>query len=111
MTRKLAAFAACSLAIGVFAAEPVRSDGSTAFCLFELPREGDAQRLINLGIVQYLDVTDDSLRIYFGGGNLGSGHESRITVKNRAEAREWIARMHARARECARLAPAGSGST
>lgn len=80
---------------------PARPGASSAFCLFELPREGDTQRLVNLGIVQYVDVAKEELRLYFGGGNLGSGHELRLAVKGRAEALEWVTRMQAAARDCA----------
>ncbi len=40
--------------------------GSSAFCLFALPAENGSQRAINLGIVQYVDVRTDEVRIYYG---------------------------------------------
>ncbi|MBL8459813.1 MAG: hypothetical protein JNM92_10665, partial [Zoogloea sp.] len=38
--------------------------GSTAFCLFPVPADGGVQRWINLGIVQYVDVRTDEVRLY-----------------------------------------------
>ncbi len=91
------------------AGEPLpRLPSSTAFCLFEVPAEGDVQRLVNLGIVQYMELSKEDLRVFFGGGNLGSGHETSIRVKSRAEGLEWVARMQATAHDCARAAGAAS---
>jgi hypothetical protein len=60
--------------------------GSASFCLFEVPDSGArARRLINLGIVQYVELTAEELRIAYGGGNLGAGYEVRIAVKNREQ--------------------------
>lgn len=74
--------------------------GSTAFCLFPLPADGGTQRFINLGIVQYVDVRADEVRIYFGGGNLGSGHEARVPAKSRDEADAILARLRSTASRC-----------
>ena len=55
--------------------------GSTAFCLYELPADGEGKRRwINLGIVQYIELNRNELRIYYGGGNFGGGYEARIPV-------------------------------
>ena len=83
------------------AAQDAPVPGSTAFCLFALPPDNATQRLINLGIVQYVDLRADEVRIYFGGGNLGSGHEARIPVKSRDEADAVLARLRATATRCA----------
>ena len=61
-----------------------QATGSTAFCLFPVPADGGIQRWINLGIVQYVEARNDDVRIYYGGGNLGSGHEARIPVTRAA---------------------------
>jgi len=74
---------------------------STAFCLFELPAQGDFRTLINLGIVQYIELWPQEVRIYYGGGNLGSGHEARVSVSDADEGRAVIGRMRATAAQCA----------
>ncbi len=79
--------------------------GSTAFCLFPLPAENGTRRFINLGIVQYIDVRADEVKIAFGGGNLGSGHEARIPVQNRDEADAVLARLRQSAARCAQSPP------
>lgn len=100
MRYALALLAALALPAG--AAEPAPTPaGSTAFCLFALPPDNATQRLINLGIVQYVDLRTDEVRIYFGGGNLGSGHEARIPVRSRDEADAVLARLRATATRCA----------
>lgn len=74
---------------------------SSAFCLFEVPPvSGGARRLINLGIVQYVELVDDELRIAYGGGNLGSGYETKIALKSKEQGLELLARMRKTAREC-----------
>lgn len=99
--RYLAALLA-ALALPAGAADPQpAAAGSTAFCLFALPPDNATHRLINLGIVQYVDLRVDEVRIYFGGGNLGSGHEARIPVRSRDEADAVLARLRATATRCA----------
>jgi hypothetical protein len=78
------------------------STGSASFCLYGLPADGDSQRFINLGIVQYVDVHPDYVQLTYGGGNLGSGHEARIPVKSHDEALALLARLRQSAEECAR---------
>lgn len=98
--------AAVAVPLVVFAGLPLSSRaestaGSTAFCLFELPpdREG-RRRWINLGIVQYVEAEAQELRIAYGGGNLGSGHEARIAVAGVDDALALIERMRAAAARC-----------
>jgi hypothetical protein len=98
MRRILLLLAACLPALPVLAEDAA----SAGFCLFPLPSDSGVQRWINLGIVQYLDVRSDEVRIYFGGGNLGSGHEARIPVKSREEADALLARLRRTAATCAR---------
>lgn len=83
--------------------------GSTAFCLFPLPAENSMQRSINLGIVQYVELRPDEVRISYGGGNLGSGHEARIPIKNREEGDAVLARLRRSAAQCARSSSPLSG--
>jgi hypothetical protein len=78
-----------------------QAQGSTAFCLFELPGSGGTRKLVNLGIVQYVEVAADELRIYYGGGNLGSGHDARIAVRSAEDGRALLQRMLNHARACA----------
>jgi len=82
--------------------------GSTAFCPFALPGENGTQRSINLGIVQYIDLRADEVKIAFGGGNLGSGHEARIPVKSRDEAELVLARLRQTAARCAQATSGGT---
>ncbi len=100
LPRRLLALAlALALALGAPLAAAAEA-GSTAFCLFPLPADGGTQRFINLGIVQYVDVRADEVRIYFGGGNLGSGHEARLPAKSRDEADAILARLRSTASRC-----------
>lgn len=85
-----------------------QATGSTAFCLFPVPADGGVQRWINLGIVQYVEARNDDVRIYYGGGNLGSGHEARIPVKSREEADAVLSRLRRSAALCAQPVPGGS---
>jgi hypothetical protein len=74
---------------------------SSAFCLFEVPSvSGGARRLINLGIVQYVELADGELRIAYGGGNLGSGYETKIALKSKEQGLDLLARMRKTARAC-----------
>jgi hypothetical protein len=73
---------------------------SSAFCLFEVPAGGGIRKLINLGIVQYVELGSDDVRIFFGGGNLGGGHEARIPLKSREDGPALIARMQKTAQDC-----------
>jgi hypothetical protein len=72
---------------------------SAAFCLFEVPG-GSTRKFINLGIVQYVELGADDVRIYYGGGNLGSGHEARFPLKSREDGPALIARMQKAAQDC-----------
>ena len=78
-----------------------RAPASAVFCLFELPGGANGtKRLINLIGVQYLELSSDQLRIFYGGGNLGAGYEARIALKGREEGQDLIARMQKAAQEC-----------
>jgi hypothetical protein len=82
-------------------AASARPAGSITFCLFELPgNSSDTRRLINLVGVQYMELSGDQLRIFYGGGNLGAGYEARIGLKSREEGQDVIARMQKAAQEC-----------
>lgn len=74
--------------------------GSTAFCLFELPGEDGKRRWINLGIVQYVEYTRNELRLYYGGGNLGSGHEARLPVPSSDKLEETLDKVRQAAATC-----------
>ncbi len=103
-----AALLISACAHGQSAGEPAPAAGealaakpaSSAFCLFEVPASGGTRKLLNLGIVQYIDLSADEVRIYYGGGNLGGGHEVRIALKSRDEGPALIARMQKAAQEC-----------
>ena len=75
--------------------------GSSAFCLFELPDDdGGKRRWINLGIVQYLELGRNDLRIYYGGGNFGGGYEAKIPVASALDAQGLIDRIKQAAAAC-----------
>lgn len=75
--------------------------GSTAFCLYEIPAdEPGKRRWINLGIVQYIEATRTELKIYFGGGSLGSGHEAKIPYAGMDEAAAIMEKLRKTAAAC-----------
>lgn len=81
-------------------AQPV-IPGSTAFCLYEIPvDETGKRRWINLGIVQYVEATRTELKIFYGGGGLGSGHEGKIAVASMEEALAALEKMRRIAAAC-----------
>ena len=86
----------------LFSASAVHAIAAPAFCLFELPPEGDgsSQRFVNLNIVQYVELNKDELLIAYGGGNLGDGHRVRIAFIKREEGMEIIRRLKQTADEC-----------
>ena len=93
--------------LGLLAAFGVRAEdtppppaGSPAFCLFELPTTGEKRVWINLGIVQYVEASAGEVKIVYGGGNLGSGHEARVPVKTYEESEELLRRLRQTAQNC-----------
>ncbi|XZG69447.1 hypothetical protein ACTSKR_12400 [Chitinibacteraceae bacterium HSL-7] len=76
------------------------------FCPWLVPGDGKSERYVNLTVVQYIDVGDDAVRIAFGGGNLGSGHELNLPVKSRAEAHALLEKMQQASRQCDGASPA-----
>jgi len=92
-----------ALALGGFraaCAEPV-SAGSTAYCLYEVPADDPGKRRwINLAIVQYVEATRTEVKIYFGGGSFGSGHEARIPISNMEEAAATMEKLRKAAAAC-----------
>ena len=91
------------LTCGPFAvlhAEPV-VPGSTAFCLYEVPiDETGKRRWINLGIVQYVEANSREIKIYYGGGAFGSGHEARIPVNSVEESQQVLEKLRRIAAAC-----------
>jgi hypothetical protein len=75
---------------------------SAAFCLFVFPADGEKRAWLNLGIVQYIELRPFELRIYYGGGNLGSGHEVRVPIAGADEGLAIMQRMQAAAAACTR---------
>lgn len=75
--------------------------GSTAFCLYEIPvDEAGKRRWINLGIVQYIEATPTELKIYYGGGSFGSGHEVKIPFSSKEEAAAIMEKLRRVAAAC-----------
>jgi len=112
MTRIALALFACGMTAGASAAQdlpPPKPGGSASFCLFEVPSdENGKRRFINLPIVQYVEASRSEVRIYYGGGNFGSGHEVRLSVNGPDQANAWLDRLQQAAAACAgerRIAP------
>ena len=75
--------------------------GSTAFCLYEIPvDETGRRRWINLAIVQYAEATRAELKIAYGGGAFGSGHEAKIPVASMEEALVILEKLRQVAAAC-----------
>lgn len=75
--------------------------GSTAYCLYEVPAdEPGKRRWINLAIVQYVEATRTELRIYYGGGSFGAGHEARIPFASMEEAATIMEKLRKTAAAC-----------
>lgn len=75
--------------------------GSPAFCLFEVPASGERRQWVNLAHILYIEQRNEEIRAYFGGGNLGSGHEARIPAKTPEEAAAVLQKMRNEAARCA----------
>lgn len=85
---------------GAASAQPV-VPGSIAFCLYEVPLdETGKRRWINLGIVQYIEATRTELKIFYGAGAFGSGHEARIAVTSMEDAMIMLEKMRRVAAAC-----------
>ena len=81
-------------------AQPV-IPGSSAFCLYEVPvDETGKRRWINLGIVQYVEATRSEVRIFYGGGAFGAGHDIRIPVTKLEEAHTILEKLRRVATAC-----------
>lgn len=81
-------------------AQPV-IPGSTAFCLYEIPiEETGKRRWINLGIVQYVEATRTEVKIFYGAGSFGAGHEAKIGVGSAEEAAAVLEKMRRIAAAC-----------
>ena len=81
-------------------AQPV-IPGSTAFCLYEIPvDETGKRRWINLGIVQYVESTRTELKISYGGGGFGSGHDVKIPIASAEDAAAILEKMRRVAAAC-----------
>lgn len=74
--------------------------GSPTFCLFALPSEANKRAWLNLGLVQYIELHPSELRIYYGGGHFGSGHELRIPMTSKDEASAFMKKMLTSAASC-----------
>lgn len=87
-------------ASGLVCAQPV-IPGSTAFCLYEVPLdEAGKRRWINIGIVQYVEASRSEVRIYYGGGAFGAGHDARIPVNSMEEALAILEKLRRVAAAC-----------
>lgn len=90
-----------TLAVPAAAGAETVAPGAGGFCLFRLPADDSGkQRWINLGIVQFVEVGRDELKIAYGGGSFGSGYEAHIPVANAEEAQAHLTRMRQAAAAC-----------
>jgi hypothetical protein len=81
-------------------AQPV-VPGSTAFCLYEVPLDDSGKRRwINLGIVQYVEATAKDVKLVYGGGAFGAGHDSKIPVASMDEALVVLEKLRRVAAAC-----------
>lgn len=81
-------------------AQPV-VPGSTAFCLYEVPADdAGKRRWINLGIVQYVEITAKEVKLVYGGGAFGAGHDSKIPVASMEEAQTVLEKLRRIAAAC-----------
>lgn len=89
----------CEL-VGSANAQPV-IPGSTAFCLYEVPLDDTGKRRwINLGIVQYVEATAKDVKLVYGGGAFGAGHDSKIPVSSMEEAQAVLEKLRRVAAAC-----------
>ena len=89
----------------IVAASPAQAKkhiaGSSAFCLYELPTDDSGKRRwINLGIVQMIEVTAGEVKIFYGAGNFGSGHEVKIAIIKPEEANALLEKLRKAATAC-----------
>jgi hypothetical protein len=81
-------------------AQPV-VPGSTAFCLYEVPADDSGKRRwINLGIVQYVEATAREVKLVYGGGAFGAGHDTKISVASMEEAQTVVEKLRRIAAAC-----------
>lgn len=99
--RVRALLAALALGIsGGAAGQPV-IPGSTAFCLYEVPVDDiGKRRWINLGIVQFVEATRSEVKISYGGGAFGAGHDAKIPVASMEEALTVLEKLRRVAAAC-----------
>ena len=96
----LAASLVVSAGLSVSHAQPV-IPGSTAFCLYEVPLdENGKRRWINLGIVQYVEASAREVKVVYGAGAFGAGHEARIPVSSMEEAQNVLEKLRRVAAAC-----------
>lgn len=95
---------ACAVLVfggGRMAGAQTVTPGSTAFCLYEIPADdAGKRRWINLGIVQYVEASRNDVKISYGGGGLGSGHDVKIPVAGMDEALALIEKIRKLAATC-----------
>lgn len=100
LIRTFLVFGAAIASAATAHAQPV-IPGSTAFCLYEVPvEENGKRRWINLGIVQFVEATRSEVKISYGGGAFGSGHDARIAVNSMEEALVVLEKLRRVAAAC-----------
>ena len=76
------------------------SSFAATFCPWKAPAEVKPERFINLTVVQYVDLSDEEIRISFGGGNLGGGYEVKVATKNREDGMKILKSMQEASKQC-----------
>lgn len=76
------------------------AESAPAFCLYKITNDGKSERFVNLTVVQYVELNDTDVKLFFGGGNFGAGHEVKLPVKNRDEGRQLLRDLQKAGKEC-----------
>lgn len=79
----------------------IAAEGSSGFCLYELPDDGSGKRrYVNLSILQYVELSKDEFKIVYGGGSFGAGYESKVPIKNADEGKALMEQLDKTIRAC-----------
>ncbi|MCK9387236.1 MAG: hypothetical protein M0Q22_02420 [Sulfuritalea sp.] len=100
MRKWLAAVAMTLSSVGLYDLALAQVDTSPFFCLFEIPPDGEKRVWINLSTIQYIEMRQHDLRIYYGGGKLGSGHELRVPIVGKDDGYAFMKKMQTTAVSC-----------
>lgn len=100
MRKWLATVAMTLSSVGLYDLALAQVETSPFFCLFETQPDGEKRTWINLSTVQYIEMRQHDLRIYYGGGKLGSGFELRVPIASKDEGLAFMKKMQTTAASC-----------